>query len=75
MHGWTRRMPTLEIHLGSFPENSVAAISNIMGQTVALDTYNDTVDDFLANFAPIQLRGGPKWENSQGFSFHDNGTE
>jgi uncharacterized Rmd1/YagE family protein len=33
--------------------NGVAVISNIMGQTVALDTYNDTVDDLLANFASI----------------------
>jgi uncharacterized Rmd1/YagE family protein len=33
--------------------NGVAVISNIMGQTVALDTYNDTVDDLLANFAAI----------------------
>ena len=33
--------------------NGVAVISNIMAQTVALDTYNDTVDDLLANFAAI----------------------
>jgi uncharacterized Rmd1/YagE family protein len=33
--------------------NGVAVISNIMGQTVTLDAYNDTVDDLLANFASI----------------------
>jgi uncharacterized Rmd1/YagE family protein len=38
--------------------NGVAVISNIMGQTVALDTYNDTVDDLLANFASINSTVG-----------------
>ena len=33
--------------------NGVAVISNIMAQTVALDSYNDMVDDLLANFARI----------------------
>jgi uncharacterized Rmd1/YagE family protein len=33
--------------------NAVVVISNIMGQTVALDSYNDTVDDLLAQFAKI----------------------
>lgn len=34
----------------------VAVISNIMAQTVALDSYNDTVDDLLAAFALINSR-------------------
>lgn len=33
--------------------NGTAVISNIMAQTVALDTYADTVDQLLANFAEI----------------------
>jgi uncharacterized Rmd1/YagE family protein len=33
--------------------NGVAVICNIMAQTVALDSYNDTVDGLLANFAKI----------------------
>lgn len=33
--------------------NGVAVICNIMAQTVALDSYNDTVDGLLANFAEI----------------------
>ena len=33
--------------------NGVAVISNIMAQTVALDSYNDTVDDLLARFGRI----------------------
>lgn len=33
--------------------NGVAVISNIMAQTVALDTYSDTVDELLAKFAAI----------------------
>ena len=33
--------------------NGVAVIANIMAQTVALDSYNDTVDELLANFASI----------------------
>jgi hypothetical protein len=33
--------------------NGVAVISNIMGQTVALDTYNDTVDDFTSKLCSI----------------------
>lgn len=33
--------------------NGFAVISNIMAQSVALDNYNDTVDDLLANFAKI----------------------
>lgn len=33
--------------------NSVAVISTIMAQTVALDRYSDTVDDLLSNFARI----------------------
>ena len=31
--------------------NGVAVTSNIMAQTVALDSYADTVDDLLSNFA------------------------
>jgi uncharacterized Rmd1/YagE family protein len=33
--------------------NAVAVMSNIMAQTVALDTYNDTVDHLLARFAAL----------------------
>lgn len=33
--------------------NGVAVISNIMAQTVALDTYSDMVDELLNNFAAI----------------------
>ena len=33
--------------------NCVAVISSIMAQTVALDSYNDTVDELLATFASI----------------------
>lgn len=33
--------------------NNVAVISTIMAQTVAFDSYNDTVDEMLANFASI----------------------
>lgn len=33
--------------------NGAAVISNIMAQTVALDSYNDTVDGLLANFSKI----------------------
>lgn len=33
--------------------NSVAVISNIMAQTVVLDSYSDVVDELLANFASI----------------------
>jgi uncharacterized Rmd1/YagE family protein len=33
--------------------NGVAVISNIMAQTVALDSYNDTVDTLLSKFAGI----------------------
>lgn len=33
--------------------NGVAVISNIMAQTVALDSYNDTVDGLLTKFAEI----------------------
>lgn len=33
--------------------NTVGIVSNIMGQTVALDWYNDTVDELLANFSNI----------------------
>ena len=33
--------------------NCVAVISNIMAQTVALDSYSDTVDELLAHFASI----------------------
>jgi len=33
--------------------NGVAVISNIMAQTVALDSYNDRVDELLAQFAKI----------------------
>ena len=33
--------------------NTVGVISNIMGQTVALDWHNDTVDELLANFSNI----------------------
>lgn len=33
--------------------NATAVISNVMAQTVALDSYSDTVDQLLANFAAI----------------------
>ena len=33
--------------------NAVSVISNIMAQTVALDSYADTVDELLAHFASI----------------------
>jgi uncharacterized Rmd1/YagE family protein len=33
--------------------NGVAVISNILAQTVALDSYNDMVDDMLSQFAKI----------------------
>lgn len=33
--------------------NGFAVISNIMAQTVALDTYNDSVDDLLSNFTSV----------------------
>ncbi|KAL7520329.1 hypothetical protein ACHAWX_005055, partial [Stephanocyclus meneghinianus] len=33
--------------------NTVGVVSNIMGQTVALDWHNDTVDELLANFSNI----------------------
>jgi Uncharacterized conserved protein len=33
--------------------NNVAIVSAIMGQTVAFDSYNDTVDELLATFASI----------------------
>eukprot|EP00557_Chaetoceros_sp_GSL56_P013035 CAMPEP_0176479656 /NCGR_PEP_ID=MMETSP0200_2-20121128/1857_1 /TAXON_ID=947934 /ORGANISM="Chaetoceros sp., Strain GSL56" /LENGTH=517 /DNA_ID=CAMNT_0017875717 /DNA_START=13 /DNA_END=1563 /DNA_ORIENTATION=- len=33
--------------------NNVAIVSTIMGQTVAFDSYNDTVDELLATFASI----------------------
>lgn len=33
--------------------NSVAIVGAVMGQTVALDSYNDTVDELLANFMSI----------------------
>ena len=36
--------------------NSVAIISRIMGQTVAFDSYNDTVDELLATFASINSK-------------------
>jgi uncharacterized Rmd1/YagE family protein len=32
---------------------SVDVISNVMAQSIALDSYNDTVDDLLANFEKI----------------------
>jgi hypothetical protein len=43
--------PTFRAITASYPNldmNGVAVISCIMGQTVALDTYNDTVDDFTS---------------------------
>lgn len=33
--------------------NTVGIVSNIMGQTVALDWYNDTVDELLARFSSV----------------------
>ena len=33
--------------------NTVGVVSNIMGQTVALDWHNDTVDELLASFSSI----------------------
>lgn len=33
--------------------NTVGIVSNIMGQTVALDWHNDTVDELLANFSSV----------------------
>ena len=36
-----------------FNMNAVSVIGNIMAQTVALDTYSDTVDALLAEFASI----------------------
>jgi uncharacterized Rmd1/YagE family protein len=33
--------------------NATAVVSNVMAQTVALDSYSDTVDQLLANFATI----------------------
>jgi uncharacterized Rmd1/YagE family protein len=33
--------------------NTVGVVSNIMGQTVALDWHNDTVDELLASFSNI----------------------
>ena len=33
--------------------NNVAVVSTIMGQTVAFDSYNDTVDELLATFESI----------------------
>ncbi|KAL7544234.1 hypothetical protein ACHAWF_007612 [Thalassiosira exigua] len=33
--------------------NTVGLVSNIMGQTVALDWHNDTVDELLANFSRV----------------------
>jgi uncharacterized Rmd1/YagE family protein len=35
--------------------NAVSVIANIMAQTVALDSYADTVDELLDNFAGINL--------------------
>lgn len=36
--------------------NGVAVISNIMAQTVALDSYNELVDGLLSNFAEINSK-------------------
>ena len=33
--------------------NTVGIVSNIMGQTVALDWHNDTVDELLAKFSSV----------------------
>ena len=33
--------------------NTVGIVSNIMGQTVALDWHNDTVDELLAKFSNV----------------------
>lgn len=52
--------------------NGVAVISNIMGQTVALDTYNDTVDELLANFASLNAsvaKTGKFSSTDKGFLF------
>eukprot|EP00593_Proboscia_inermis_P016959 CAMPEP_0171324280 /NCGR_PEP_ID=MMETSP0816-20121228/116087_1 /TAXON_ID=420281 /ORGANISM="Proboscia inermis, Strain CCAP1064/1" /LENGTH=195 /DNA_ID=CAMNT_0011823171 /DNA_START=546 /DNA_END=1130 /DNA_ORIENTATION=+ len=39
----------------AFNMNNVAVISTIMAQTVALDSYNEMVDDLLGNFAKINF--------------------
>ena len=46
--------------------DGVAVISNIMAQTVALDTYNDTANDFLNRFAAINssVRATGKFKSS-----------
>lgn len=52
--------------------NGVAVISNILGQTVALDTYNDTVENLLANFASINstvAKTGKFTSTDKGFLF------
>lgn len=37
----------------SLDMNTVGIVSDIMGQTVALDFYNETVDELLANFSSV----------------------
>ena len=37
----------------SLDMNTVGIVSDIMGQTVALDWYNETVDELLANFSSV----------------------
>jgi len=52
--------------------NGVAVISTIMAQTVALDTYNDTVDNLLDKFAAINssVRASGTFKSSdKGFMF------
>ena len=46
--------------------DGVAVISNIMAQTVALDTYNATADDYLQKFAAINssVRASGKFKTS-----------
>ena len=46
--------------------NGVAVISNILAQTVALDSYNDTVDRLLSQFAAINsaVRGSGQFRKS-----------
>lgn len=46
--------------------NGVAVISNILAQTVALDSYNDTVDRLLSQFAAINsnVRGSGHFKHS-----------
>lgn len=50
--------------------NTVGIVSNIMGQTVALDRHNDTVDELLANFSTVNS----SVERTGGFTSHERHT-